>query len=150
MQVTKCDPAAASVQVRACMHDLKREAKACKAEEAEESQALNATKKGSAVMVTVRKVCNKNVTFVDYLESWGYDKDKMKALAKEWRKRFSVSASVAERSGTEGSDSKFWSVQLQGKYAEQVASSLRDFGVKNVSIHAKKGILTKKDKSANV
>ena len=112
--------------------------------------SLRATKKGSQVVVTMRKVCNKNVTFVDYLEGWGFDEFQMRALAKEWRKRFSVSSSVTERHGTEGSANQFWSVQLQGKYVEQVAESLRGIGVTNVKVVAKAGTVTKKDKAVNV
>ena len=57
---------------------------------------------------------------------------------------------MVDSRGTEGSQSNFWSIQLQGKYAEQVASSLRECGVKNVQVQSKKGMLTKKDRKANV
>ena len=149
MQVTGFEISNLSSDIRERIKSLKQSKREDQQSKAQGS-SLGATKRGGQVVVTMRKVCNKNVTFVDYLEGWGYDEARMRGLAKEWRKRFSVSSSVTERHGTEGSATQFWSVQLQGKYVEQVAKSLRELGVSNVHVVAKAGAVTKKDKAANV
>ena len=44
---------------------------------------------------------------------------------------------------------KFFSIMVQGKYAEQIGDVLRrDFGVLTVSVQVKKGLVTKKDRQA--
>jgi len=71
----------------------------------------------------------------------------MEALAAELRKIFSVSATVVERSGTsDNSKKQFWSVQLGGKFVDQIAAELNARGVSKVSASAKKGMITKQDK----
>ena len=112
---------------------------------------LRATKKGSQVTVACRRVRDKNCTFVDGLDSWGYDERKMKELAAVFRAKFSAAASVAPRKGTEDNKQgrKFFSIMVQGKYLEQIARALReDYGVANVATQAKKGLVTKKDRKA--
>ena len=55
------------------------------------------------------------------------------------------------RKGTEDNrkGKKFFSIMVQGKYAEQIGDVLRrDFGVLTVSVQAKKGLVTKKDRQA--
>lgn len=110
-----------------------------------------ATKKGGRVTVSVRRVRNKNCTFIDGLDSWGFSETDMRGLAAAFRSRFSAAASVAPRKGTEASDRRFFSIMVQGKYADQIASTLRaDLRVGNVHVAAAKGLLTKHDRAANV
>lgn len=112
-----------------------------------------ASKRGGKVVITVRRVRNKNCTFIDGLDAWGYSETDMRAIASAFRSRFSAAASVAPRKGTEGSSSgrQFWSIMVQGKYAEQVAATLRaDLAVTDVSISAPSGLLTKQVRTANV
>ena len=87
---------------------------------------------------------------VDGLDAWGYDEARQKAVAGVLRSKFSAAASVAPRKGTEdNAKKKFFSIMVQGKYAEQIAECLRsDFGVFRVTVQAKKGLLTKKDRAA--
>ena len=110
-----------------------------------------ATKKGGRpVIISVRKVRDKNVTFIDGLEEWGFTKETQTELAKELRKRFSASASVNERTGSENSKKVLWSVQVQGKYMDQIANCLKSKGISKVKTQAKNGIVSKKDRKANV
>ena len=122
-----------------------------KAAVADEFAALRATKRGGCVTVSVRRVRNKNCTFVDGLDGWGFDEARQKAVAAALRTKFSAAASVAARKGTEDNrkGKKFFSIMVQGKYAEQIGDVLRrDFGVLTVSVQAKKGLVTKKDRQA--
>ena len=122
-----------------------------KAAVAHKFAALRATKRGGCVTVSVRKVRNKNCTFVDGLDSWGYDETRQKAVAAALRTKFAASASVSARKGTEDNrqGKTFFSIMVQGKYADQIADVLRrDFGVFTVSAKAKKGLVTKKDRQA--
>ena len=119
-----------------------------KAAVADEFAALRATKRGGCVTVSVRRVRNKNCTFVDGLDGWGFDEARQKAVAAALRTKFSAAASVAARKGTEDNrkGKKFFSIMVQGKYAEQIGDVLRrDFGVLTVSVQAKKGLVTKTD-----
>ena len=52
-----------------------------KAAVADEFAALRATKRGGCVTVSVRRVRNKNCTFVDGLDGWGFDEARQKAVA---------------------------------------------------------------------
>ena len=122
-----------------------------KAAVADEFAALRATKRGGCVTVSVRRVRNKNCTFVDGLDGWGFDEARQKAVAAALRTKFSAAASVAARKGTEDNrkGKKFFSIMVQGKYAEQIGDVLRrDFGVLTVSVQAKKGLVTKNDRQA--
>ena len=57
-----------------------------------QSGPTRATKKGGRpVIISVRKVQGKNVTFIDGLDEWGFSKEMMSDLAKELRRRFSAS-----------------------------------------------------------
>ncbi|KAJ1460877.1 hypothetical protein M885DRAFT_612057 [Pelagophyceae sp. CCMP2097] len=115
--------------------------------------ALKATKRGGAVIIATRKVRNKNCTFIDGLDSWGFTQESSKLLANRFQKKFSAAASVHVRKGTEGNGKKqLWSIMVQGKYAHQAADALRkDHGVANVTVQgSSNGIITKKDKAANV
>ena len=90
-----------------------------KAAVADEFAALRATKRGGCVTVSVRRVRNKNCTFVDGLDGWGFDEARQKAVAAALRTKFSAAASVAARKGTEDNrkGKKFFSIMVQGKYA---------------------------------
>ena len=66
-----------------------------KAAVADEFAALRATKRGGCVTVSVRRVRNKNCTFVDGLDGWGFDEARQKAVAAALRTKFSAAASVA-------------------------------------------------------
>lgn len=114
-----------------------------------------ATKKGGQCTVSVRRVRNKNCTFIDGLDGWGYSEADMRAIASVFRNRFSASASVSPRKGTEhqaGSKQQFWSIMVQGKYAEQIAAALKnDLKVNNVKVFAAKGVgLSKHVRTAKV
>ena len=112
-----------------------------------------AKKRGGRVTVSVRRVRNKNCTFVDGLDSWGYSEADMRSLAATFRSRYAASASVAPRKGTldNKSGKTFWSIMVQGKYADQIATTLRrDLGVTDVGVQAQKGLITKFDRAANV
>lgn len=85
------------------------------------------------------------------LDSWGFDERAQRRLAQRFRNQYAAAASVAPRKGSEGGERKLWSVMVQGKYAEQIAKALKtDHGVTDVVVQAKHGLLTKKDKAANV
>jgi Translation initiation factor SUI1 len=60
----------------------------------------------------------------------------MGELAKELRRRYSASCSVGPRQGSDGATSRkaLWSVQLQGKYSEQVRAFLMERGVSTVKV----------------
>ena len=63
-----------------------------------------------------RQVRNKNVTFIDGLESWGFTHEMLGALARDFRKRFSAASGVSERKGSEGRDAArgaLWSLSVQ-------------------------------------
>lgn len=102
-------------------------------------------RRGGLVTVSERKVRGKNVTFIDGLDSWGFTKENMSHLAKDLRKRYSSSATVAARTGSEsqalaaaalGKPAKkaLWSVQVQGKWGEQVKGFLAEQGVDTVKV----------------
>ena len=111
---------------------------------------LGVDRSNKAVIISVRRVRNKNVTFIDGLDDWGFSKERMEDLAKEFRKRFSASASVGERQGNNSGKRDLWSIQVQGKYIHQVAEALKDKGITKVQLEAGKGIVTKQDKKAAV
>jgi translation initiation factor 1 (eIF-1/SUI1) len=87
-------------------------------------------------------VKNHHVTFVDGLEAWGFEKDRLELLAGELRRLFGVSAAVGVRSGTEDNLSKgrkqLWSLKLGGKLSDEVKGALAARGVDNVKLPPKK------------
>jgi translation initiation factor 1 (eIF-1/SUI1) len=62
----------------------------------------------------------------------------MGELAKELRRRYSASCSVGPRQGSDSGTSRkaLWSVQLQGKYSEQVRAFLMERGVSTEKVRA--------------
>jgi predicted ribosome-associated RNA-binding protein Tma20/translation initiation factor 1 (eIF-1/SUI1) len=96
--------------------------------------SLRPTKKGGQVLMAVRRVRNKNVTFIENLDSWGFTKDSLGELCKILRRRFSASATVCPRPGSEGGKRQLWSIQVQGKCAEDAKALLQEMGVTSVSI----------------
>ena len=58
-------------------------------------------------------------------------------LAKELRRKLSSSASVHERTGSESSKKVLWSVQVQGKYTDQISSFLKTRGITQIKTQGK-------------
>lgn len=121
------------------------------AEGATPSIRVVASKAGRPVQVTARRVRNKNVTSIEYLEEWGLDKESQAILAQDLRRAFSAASAVSERAGTTDNAAKgrrrLWTVQLSGKFVQPVAAFLRDRGIAKVETKLSKGVtLTKKDK----
>ena len=89
------------------------------------------------MIISVRLVKNKNVTFIDGLEEWGFTKAMQQDLAKELRRRYSASASVSTRTGSENSKKVLWSIQVQGKYMDQIATYLKSRGISKITTQSK-------------
>lgn len=124
-----------------------------KVDDARRTALKKATKRGSRVTVALRRVRNKNCTFIDGLDSWGFSQDDLAAIAAVFRSRFSAAASVSPRKGMADNPhgKRLWSIMVQGKYVEQIATTLRsDLAVTNVQTTAPKGMLTKLDRAAKV
>ena len=104
--------------------------------------AATATKKGPEVIISERMVKNHHVTFVDGLEAWGFEKDRLELLACELRRLFGVSAAVGVRSGTEDNLSKgrkqLWSLKLGGQLSDEVKGALAARGVDKAKLPPKK------------
>lgn len=112
------------------LDDAELEAATLQASGVYQHTSVQATKKnGPTVQISVRKVRNKNVTMVDGLDDWGFTKARLADLAKEYRRCFSVSVSVAERKGSSGGQRELWSIQVQGKYSQELAKDLEGRGI---------------------
>mmetsp|Transcript_17411 Transcript_17411/g.21154 ORF Transcript_17411/g.21154 Transcript_17411/m.21154 type:complete len:353 (+) Transcript_17411:584-1642(+) len=119
----------------------------------DDSKLPKPKKKGGRVVVALRRIRNKNCTFVDNLDSWGFSEHDLRDIATNFRSRFSASASVGPRKGTEDNKAGkvFLSIMVQGKYAPQIAHTLKSrMGISDIVVQAPKGMLTKNDRSANV